>query len=201
MAFNPIKRSYIAKVLGEEKVGELERDTESRAKSLMELGIEFKDSESDQGPPVSIPEPPAADVEAPIEESKGEDITAESPSVETPISDPEVDPAEATMAILRSLVDAVKQLSDNFEALEAQVDSLSTRTKSLQKSDDDRLAELMTPRLAPSVVAGLQRKSASQSPETEVEGDESGGPTLPGQVGVDPSVAWVAQAIPPIRNS
>lgn len=197
MGFNPAKREYLVKVLGEDKVAALESENESRSKALLDAGIEFKDapvenSTSEVTPPPTELDPP---VELPLEGGKTVEAVDES--------------TEGTQALegFKAIEEAVVKVAEALSAMSIRLDEveslmgrMATLGKSLEKSRDEQISEAMTPRLA-SALSRLQPKSASKSSETIVDDDQSKGPKLSGEMDLDPSVSWVREAIPQIRSN
>ena len=170
--FNPQKREFLVGRLGEEKVAELEASTKDRVEILKELGIEFKEAE-----------------EIPVVE-KEEEPTPEEPVVEK----------EATALDAKAILDALglSELSEYLEGQSKQVEELTATVKeqsetitALQKSDDEKIAETLTPRV--DVEKDLQPvwlRRLSQSEETKA-GEED--PLLKEKPGTESS--WISDAM------
>ena len=170
--FNPQKREFLVGRLGEEKVAELEASTKDRVEILKELGIEFKEAEEI---PVVV---------------KEEEPTPEEPVVEK----------EATALDAKAILDALglSELSEYLEGQSKQVEELTATVKeqsetitALQKSDDEKIAETLTPRV--DVEKDLQPvwlRRLSQSDVTKA-GEED--PLLKEKPGTESS--WISDAM------
>ena len=168
--FTPQKREFLVERLGEEKVAELEASTKDRAEILKELGVEFKEAE-----------------EKPVVEKEEE--TPEEPVVEK--ETPEFDAKAITEAL------GLSELSDYLEAQSKQIKDLTATTESqaatiaeLKKSDDEKIAETLTPRVDVEKDAPVWLRRLSQSEETKVEEDEELLKEKPGK-----ETTWISDAM------
>lgn len=155
MGFTPEKRTFLERVLGEEKVVKLEEDTENRAKELDELGVEWKDlkevlSQIDSGP-MGDPE------EKPKEEE------------EKPTPNPELEiPAKE----FEGLSEFLEDLSETTKATSKAVVVIGEAVVRLSKSDDEKIAAVIRPKVSMKDTKPVWQRSASGSKANEIDEDK-----------------------------
>ena len=143
MAFSTAKRVYLVGILGEDKVKELESKTGEMAKELEAMGVMWK--ETDDIPPV---------MPAPAQPQPDDHILR---AVLDSLNLPE----------LQTGLAAMKARADLVPELQAQVKALADRVTALAKSDDEKIAEVIAPRVKP-----VEWFRASQAKETQLSDDE-----------------------------
>jgi len=153
MPLTPEKRQFLVGVLGEDKTAELEERAGQMGKQLEGSGIEFKDL---VGEAPAAPEGESGDPK-PADETKGD--------AEPPPEAPEALTAEAVKAIIEEAVAPVKEAVST--AIAEAVDPLKERLAKLERSDEEKLSDLMSPRRK-----AQEGKRPSQSDETKVEGED-----------------------------
>jgi len=124
MAFNPDKRAALVKRFGEAKVAELEGKTGEMAKALEAIGAEWKDTQ----PPVTEP-PPA-------------DKTGNSETLEHVL-------AALNLPELQKGIAAISEQAALVPKLQAQLKTLEDKIAALNKSDDEKIAEKLAPKVKP----------------------------------------------------
>lgn len=134
MAFTTQQRVHLVKRFGEEKVAAIEADSANLAKALDALGIESKSAEAAAGAPTPNPAPAAA-----AGETAAPDPAAAFEAVKALLN---VEQLQAYLA-------ALKTKADRVPALEAQVQELIGRVEGLGKSDDQKMAEQIQPKIKP----------------------------------------------------
>ena len=165
--FTEEKRGYLVAALGEEKVAELEGSTKDMAEELKALGIEFKEAEK------PAEEPAKESTTEKVEEGKAVEAKVDADEVVAKLGIP------ALSEYLEKQDKFIKGLVETTKALVEKVDELS-------KSEDEKIAEKLTPRFGQTPIW----LRASDSKETEVkEGEEI--PKGPGNEGS----SWVSDAL------
>ena len=149
MGLREDKKQWLIGKLGEERVSSIEGALGALGKELEEGGIRFKDLVSDEAPPEPVV--PAGD-------------TPEGGAPEVPAI-PETPAVPEAVAALGQRVEAVE--SQNAEILEG-IKTLGEVLKELQKSDEDKISELLSPRRK---VAAKERPS--EGTETEISDEEA----------------------------
>lgn len=152
MGFTPDRRAFLVDALGEEKVAELEASTKDLAEELKELGIEFKEVEEKQ---VVVKDEPT--LEEPVE-------------TEAPVDD--------VKELLKAL--GIDKLSEYLEGqetliktLKETVESQGKNIASLQKSDDEKVAEALKPKVdVEKDIKPVWLRSASQSDDNLLTKEE-----------------------------
>ena len=124
MAFNPDKRAALVKRFGEAKVAEREGKTGEMAKALEAIGAEWKDTQ----PPVTEP-PPA-------------DKTGNSETLEHVL-------AALNLPELQKGIAAISEQAALVPKLQAQLKTLEDKIAALNKSDDEKIAEKLAPKVKP----------------------------------------------------
>ena len=140
MAFSVEKRAYLVGVLGEEAVKEIESQTGEMAKALDAAGVSWKETD----------EPKAA----PAQSQPDEHILK---AVLDSLNLPE----------LQTGLAAMKAQADLVPELQAQVKALTASVAALAKTDDEKIAEVIAPRVKP-----VEWFRASQAKETQLSDDE-----------------------------
>lgn len=146
MAFSAAKREWLESKLGKERVASLEGDAAGMAKALDAAGVDYKDMPADAtaGSGASPASPVMTDQDRSDLAATVVKAFAESPAI-------------------IELAAAVKATGDTVAALKAAHDQLAERMKALEKSDDEKLTDLIKARVTAGVVPGAR---ASQSEET-----------------------------------
>jgi len=138
MGFSDTKKAWLEKILGPEKVSALGNDIKGMADALNAAGVEYKDM--------------------PQDDDKDSDKTAETALTAKDIGD------AVTKAIEES--QRLKTMDDSIAAIKAKADmvpSLIERLDALEKSDDDKLVDLIKARTTQGQIKGYR---ASQSHDT-----------------------------------
>lgn len=156
MGLSKDKRAFLVGVLGEEPVSRIETELPAFAKALRERGVSFKDVATDfledgeerpggDAPPAGDddsggdgkPEgdtPPAGDEDAP----KGDT---------PPAGDEENEEDKAVpVGTLAQIASALTSINTVLPSLQTSVAELTGRVKQLEKTDDEKLADKMSPR-------------------------------------------------------
>jgi hypothetical protein len=149
MGFTPEKRTFLERVLGEEKVVELEQNTEDRAKELDELGIEWK------GLTEAL-----ASIDSSTAEEEPEPKKEETPEKETV-------PAKEFEGLNEFLEKQVEATEANSKAIVAIGDVLIK----LSKSDDEKVADAIRPKISMKDTKPIWQRSASEAKENVIEVD------------------------------
>lgn len=202
--FNPEKRPYLVKRLGEPEVARLESDTKARAELLEALGVESKQlteppsPEAPPAPPLTPPVPPTTTPAAPAPGIVTEDPAEKAipPAAPAPAAEPT---AAAIEAILKTLdvpgLNAyLKGLTDKLTAQGETIKQLTAQVADTKKSTDEHIAELITPPVAQ--VRPIWSQRPSQSDETKLgESDEDKALKDAG-----PRASWVKDALGPVTQ-
>ena len=150
MGLTPEKRNFLVEAMGEEKVMELEQDTEKRAKALEDLGVEYKGLEEALSA-IAEPEEAEEEEEAPETEAvPAKEFEGLSAYLETQ--------SEATKANSKAIVAIGETLVD------------------LSKSDDEKVAEAIRPKISMKDTKPIWQRSASESKENIIEVNDDGEP-------------------------
>lgn len=145
--FTPEKRAYLVKRLGEDRVKELEGNTEAMGKALETAGVEYKATEEVKS-------------EAPVTQ----------PATDTVPVQPIVVDEKSVGALVESIkaalnVDGLQQvIADMDKRLKEQ----SALIEALQKSDDEKVAQTIAPKVKP-LAWGFQASQAKETRLTETE--------------------------------
>lgn len=177
MPFSKEKRAYLVTRLGEERVAQLESNTGDMAKALEALGVESKETEAPAAPP-----PPASPAQ-PDQIGPADEVMAK--AFEQLAGLLNVDELKAGILGLKAQADLVPTLQTELETLKAQV-------ADMKKSDDEKVAETLRPRLKP-IDWGFQ---ASTAKSTELTADEKAklGENKPTRTGAK-GTGWVQEAM------
>jgi hypothetical protein len=177
MGFAPEKRTFLERVLGEEKIMELEQDTEKRAKELEELGVEYKGLEEALS---AIAEP---------DETEEEEKAPENPEKEAV-------PAKEFEGLSTYLEKQAETTDANSKAIVKIGDVLVK----LSKSDDEKVAAAIRPKISMKDTKPIWQRSASESKENIIEVSDDGEPEdeedkdlLKSKPGTD--LHWMEEAI------
>lgn len=152
-AMNKVKAEYIGGQLGEDFVKAIEAESATKQAELRDAGIEEKD----------------AKVEEKLEDEKKPE--AEKKEEEKKPDTKEVDLAAVLAAVSKEY--GLPELSEwvkTAQASIAKVDALEKQIADLTKSEDEKIAEKITPPAAKSYMAWMER--ASESKENVVNGEE-----------------------------
>jgi len=171
MGFTPDRRAFLVDALGEEKVAELEASTKDLAEQLKELGIEFKEVEEKQV------------------------VEKEDKTLEKPVE------SETTVLDVKALMESLglDKLSEYLEGQEAVIKALgktveeqNTVIAELKKSDDEKVAEVLKPKVdVKADVMPVWLRKASQSDETILTEEEEKSLELAKETGA----SWVGAAM------
>lgn len=150
--FTPEKRAYLVKRLGEDRVKELEGNTEAMGKALETAGVEYKATEENAN--VSV-------TQATTTKSDGADTVPVQPIV--------VD-EKSVGALVESIKAAlnVDGLQQVIAELQTQMKEQGAMIEALQKSDDEKVAQTIAPKVKP-VTWGFQASQAKETRLTEAE--------------------------------
>lgn len=144
--FTPERREFLVDALGEEKVAELEASTKDMNEELKALGIEFKEQDPEEKPKEEGAE------ETPKTEDEGKSVVNVSLDAD---------------ALIEQI--GLPALSKYLEAQNKTIEDLTAKVEQLTKSDDDKIAEALTPKAGDQ----LLWLRPSESEETALkEGDE-----------------------------
>lgn len=143
--FTPEKRAYLVKRLGEDRVKELEGNTETMGKALEQAGVEYKE--------------------------KSENTSVTQPTVTTSENVQSIVVDEKSVG---ALVESIKAAL-NVDGLQAVIADMDKRLKeqsaiieALQKSDDEKVAETIAPKVKP-LTWGFQASQAKETRLTDAE--------------------------------
>lgn len=143
--FTPEKRAYLVKRLGEDRVKELEGNTETMGKALETAGVEYKATE---------------EVKAPVAQPTTDNVP--------------VQPIVVDEKSVGALVESIKAAL-NVDGLQAVIADMDKRLKeqsalieALQKSDDEKVAQTIAPKVKP-LAWGFQASQAKETRLTEAE--------------------------------
>lgn len=164
MAFTPDKRAALVKRFGEAKVAELEGKTGEMAKALEAIGAEWKDTQSE-----------APKTEPPTAEAKSETVE----HVLAALNLPE----------LQAGIKAISEQAALVPQLQTQVKVLEDKLTALSKSEDEKIAEKLAPKVKP-FDWGFR---ASTSPDTAIKADDPKDAALKTTA---PSDSWVKNITP-----
>ena len=158
MGFTSEKRAFLENVLGEEKVMELETDTEGRAKDLDDLGVEWKGlkevlEQIDSGP-AEEPEPETEDEEDP-----------------EPTPNPDKELGE-----MEGLSNFLENLTGTIAAQGKAIVTIGTAVQKLAKSEDEAIAKAIRPKVDLKETIPIWQRSASESKENLIETDDDDEP-------------------------
>lgn len=156
MPISEAKKAFLAKYLDAETITKLEGDTEGLRKAAESAGVDWKDVEGAEVPPVpeAVPAEPTVDVAA---------LTAS-------VADALVERLQ--MKELSALVSDIKAQTDGVPDLVKRLAALEGEVKGLKADDDQKMAAKMAPKVAE--VFAWANYRPSQSKETALkEGDET----------------------------
>ncbi len=166
--FTQERREFLVGAFGEEKVADLEGITKDMAEELKNLGVEFKEAEK-----------PA---EKPAEEPATEEVEGKA------VVKVQLDADKVIEELgLPALSEYLEGQAKTIEEQQASIKTLTVALAELTKSEDEKIAEKLTPRAA-KVPIWLQ---ASESAETVVEKEDV--PEGPGK----PEGHWIGEALSP----
>lgn len=165
--FSESKKVWLAKVLGADKVNALEGDIQGIAKALEDAGVEYKDMPT----------------ESTDNDSKDQQAT--------PDAQPTLTAKDITDAVIKAVEDSprLKALDDGVAAIKAnsdQVPFILERLQALEKSDDDKLVDLIKARATPGQAQGYR---ASVSDKTLVQDEDTLSKAGP---------SWITKSMSPI---
>lgn len=154
MGFTPVKRAFLETRFGADRVKELEDAEGAQAKALTAAGVTFK--ATDEMPAEDAP-PPAP----PAPEAKQEPPAAEGEAMDTTKLLGEIGAALATLqAQVAALMEAMQPAQVEMESarkaretLAANITAITERLTALEKSDDEKIAKALNPRIAPAATS------------------------------------------------
>lgn len=124
MPFEKDRREYLVKRLGEERVKALESDTAAMSKALADLDVEFKETTSGAVAPTPAPAPGDGDLTGVVEQLKG-------------------------ALNLEGLNALITELQTSNHRLTEKLDAQAKELAGMRKSDDEKVAETIKPKLTP----------------------------------------------------
>jgi len=148
---NDAKKEFLTKYLGEDKVKELEVDTEEMMKTVEAMGVEFKEALKEDEPKKKG-----------MDEDQMRTVVGE---IVGPLTD-----ALTEKLQLDALSDTIAELRTGSVTMGERLDGIDTRLKALEQSDDSKLADIMTPNAA-KVFSWVER-AASRDPNTVLKEDD-----------------------------
>lgn len=175
MAFTSERRELLLRRFrgDEEKVMELEQDTEARAKALDELGVEWK----------GIEEALQSIESGPDDEEAPEEVDEELEAV-------------PDKGLTEGLNEFLEKQSGQLQAQGKAIIELADVVKQLAKSDDEKIAEKLRPRVNMKDTIPIWQRSLSQSEETVLkEENEEDQELLEKKPGVD--LHWLEEELGP----
>lgn len=157
MPISEKKKAFLAKYLPAETIKEIEGNVESLKKAAEEAGADWKEVEAlVDDEPTKAPEATAEKI-------------AETPSVKE-IAEALV--KELQLDALSEMLAEIKTKTEAIETLTAKMGELETTVKELKKSDDEKVAEAMTPKAVKALSWFRDAHVASTSEKTALkEGD------------------------------
>jgi len=153
---NDAKKAFLTKYLGEDKVKELEGSTDDLRKAAEAMGVDWKEVEV-LDPPAEVPVAAGAMDETQLRTVVGEIVG--------PLTD-----ALTEKLQLGALSDTIAELRTGTAAVGERLEGIEMRLKTLEQSDDSKLAEIMTPKAA--TVFSWAARAASRDPATILKEDD-----------------------------
>lgn len=178
MSFNTDQRDFLVKRFGEKRVAELEADTAQLAKALDTLGIESKSAAAaGAGSGAAAAAPAGPEAEAAFE------------TLKTLL---DVDGLNKVITELQTKNQALEDQAALVPELQKQLAAIDATVKQLTKSDDEKMAEQIAPKIKP-IIWGFQASADEKSKLTPAEQEKfkDQKPTTSGSKGT----GWVADAI------
>lgn len=171
MALPKSKRPFLEAVMGKSAVDDLEAQFEDKAKELEAEGIEYK-----EGSDTAEPEPQdteSAEVKAEVEEAVESAEAGVEPEPEpAPEPEPTPEPSYVTHEELEQVFGSyIKPLVDGMTGLREQMAAYGKELKELQRSDEEKVREVIKETPAASLTARIG--SVIGAPETQVDGRSS----------------------------
>lgn len=148
MGLTESKKAFLLKYLPEERITEIENDTEALRKAAEEAGVDwkaFEEAETIEEPKIQVSEVIAGLVE--------------------PVTSAVIEHLE--LGKLSELVEGMKAAS---ESLVSEIASLKVQVAELSKSEDEKVAEIITPKAVKAF--SWMEKAASHSEETLLNKDD-----------------------------
>jgi hypothetical protein len=187
------KRDFLAAVIGEGEVEELEDGAKARADALDALGVESKDTlppADDDTPEAEAaieedPDPEAEPAEDPEPAKEAPDAEAIAKAVAENLGIKELD------TFLKGLKSQLEEVAESVQVNATDLQKLAGHVLELQKSDDEKVAELLSPQNDPE--SPIWKAAASQSDDNVIPDDkELEGP------GIQPTEegAWITKTHP-----
>lgn len=204
-ALTDADRTHLISIYGEETATALERGTEELAKLLQEVGLEFKDFQTEESEvskkASGVPE--EEDEEEEVVEAEGEPEEEEEVAVAVPSNDPveavfaalNVEGLQKVIAEQASAFEALTKTVQDMEARLQAVEPLAAQVKQLAKTEDERIAEKMTPKRIDwrSGYSAIKADDNLASDEQKVKGPSA--PTPKGYDVNNPLEAMIATAM------
>jgi hypothetical protein len=154
MAIPEEKKAFLAEVLPENVLADLDAALDAKAKQAE--GLEFKDA----------PEQPAPEPVSEVKEPEApEPVVAPAPAYMT-----EEQVAEAVGTLLGELTGRIEGLASAVDQITIQFKEMSERFEAMQKDDDERIAKAAELTPAASLAALMRQYSVVGKPETKVDG-------------------------------
>ncbi len=177
---NKEKRKFLVDKLGEERVKELESRPAELSKSLKEMGIEYKEVKEETSESTDNKEKIAV-----VTDGHGMKEAVE--AAVKAITESET--FKGLVVIVDDLKSQKEKDTKTITDLQTQVKEMGETIKSLQKSDDEKIAQVLTPR---SSAAGLKRASESKEnlvtdKDKELQGDKA-------------APSWLGAALAPVTQ-
>lgn len=166
MALPKEKRDWLVDKLGEQAVAELEKDLGMKAKTADALGLEYKDtSEQASDATTETEKAEASDADAAEADASDSGTEAHAPA-------PDYATREEVAEAIAQTVAPILQQVESLAELTGAVEELTTAVKALQRSEDERLTEMIQTTPAASLTALTQQRLGSVigRDETRVDG-------------------------------
>lgn len=128
------KRDYLVKRLGEDRVKVIEQDTAQMSKALEDAGVEWKETQ----------------------------VPAPTPAVPNPADTEQAIAALKELFNVEGLNTVLAQLQESNKALTAKLDAQANELQALKKSQDEKLAEAIAPKVKP-IKWGYQASEAKEN--------------------------------------
>ena len=157
---NPDKRAFLVSAIGEDRVRDIEADTKGAADTL-DLVLESKEAGDPEPAPAAEAEPTPAPAGDPAPEPEGEPV----PEAIKALAKSIAGEVEAKIGVTK-LNGFLTDMAGQVGTLQKTVAEIGTKVEALQKTDDQKIAEAITPAAAEvkgaSVPIWLRAASASQ---------------------------------------
>lgn len=162
------KKAFLIDILGEDRVKEIEADTDTLRKAAEAAGVDWKtveemdaENQTDDMPnDAQSPEP------KPVSFLLNADQTE---NIADAIAD------KFGMSQLGEVITGLKEKSDHIDELATAIEEIQVQIKELKKSDDDKMVDLMTPKVTktfPWMTQAASRREDTKVKEGDVEDDK-----------------------------